>query len=279
VNLGREAMAWSADSWQRLDQAVLHEMHRASVAAAILPLVGPYPDAQTVPADAIASDRLTVDEAAVLPLVELSVELSLTTTQIAAGGDASTVVTLVTRAANLLAQAEDFVIFQGQTDVERRGLLQLVRQRGDGGVGLVAAATDDVMVQPAAGGGYGERTVAAVVEAYSRLQGRGHPGPYVIALHDEPYADAFSPLPGTLVTPADRIRPLATGGFVGSGALPAQRGIVASVGGGTLDLVVGLDATTAFARVDEDGLNYFRVFERFALRIKDATALVRLVFE
>jgi hypothetical protein len=87
VNLGREAIAWSADSWQRLDQAVLHEMHRASVAAAILPLVGPYPDAQTVPADAIASDRLTVDEGAVLPLVELSVELSLTTTQIAAGGD------------------------------------------------------------------------------------------------------------------------------------------------------------------------------------------------
>jgi hypothetical protein len=45
-----------------------------------------------------------------------------------------------------------------------------------------------------------------------------------------------------------------------------------------MDLVIGMDVTTAFMQVDDQGLYRFRVFERFALRPKDTTAIVRLEF-
>jgi hypothetical protein len=46
-----------------------------------------------------------------------------------------------------------------------------------------------------------------------------------------------------------------------------------------MDLVVGIDATTAFMQQDTDGNYRFRVLERFALRLKDTSAVVRLEFQ
>ena len=52
-----------------------------------------------------------------------------------------------------------------------------------------------------------------------------------------------------------------------------------SVGGNTMDLVVGIDATTAFMQVSPEGLYIFRVLERLALRLKDISAIIRLEFQ
>ena len=92
------------------------------------------------------------------------------------------------------------------------------------------------------------------------------------------FADTYAPLAGTLATPADRISHLVSQGFAGTGALPAGTGVVVSVGGNPVDLVIGLDPTIAFTQVDAEGTLRFRVFERFALRVKDARALVRVRF-
>jgi uncharacterized linocin/CFP29 family protein len=46
-----------------------------------------------------------------------------------------------------------------------------------------------------------------------------------------------------------------------------------------MDLVVGLDATTAFMQQDPNGNYRFRVVERLALRLKDTTGVIRLEFE
>jgi hypothetical protein len=40
-----------------------------------------------------------------------------------------------------------------------------------------------------------------------------------------------------------------------------------------------MDATTAFMQEDPEGRYRFRVYERFALRLKDKTAVIRLEFE
>jgi hypothetical protein len=139
---------------------------------------------------------------------------------------------------------------------------------------------------------FGERTFAAVSLAYSRLQSgnnlqQAHYGPYALVLHNEPYADTYAPLPTTLIMPADRIKPLMTAGFYGSGTLPSQgnapneretTGIVVSLGGNTMDLVVGMDAITAFLQEDTQGQYRFRVYERFALRLKDTSSVIRLEF-
>jgi hypothetical protein len=46
-----------------------------------------------------------------------------------------------------------------------------------------------------------------------------------------------------------------------------------------MDLVVGRDATATFLQQDFEGKYVFRVYKRFALRVKDDSAIIRLDFE
>jgi len=78
---------------------------------------------------------------------------------------------------------------------------------------------------------------------------------------------------------ADRIKPLMTAGFFGTGTLPDFIGILVSIGGNTMDLAVGIDATTEYVQNDAGGQYLFRVYERFALRMKDKSAVIRLEFQ
>ncbi|MGH8604143.1 MAG: encapsulin, partial [Gammaproteobacteria bacterium] len=126
--------------------------------------------------------------------------------------------------------------------------------------------------------------------AYSRLQrGEGleqaHYGPYALVLRTEPYADTYAPVltnqanvANTLVITADRIKPLVTAGYYGTGTLREFTGILVSLGGNTVDLVIGMDATTAFLQEDTQGRYRLRLYQRFALRLKDQTAVIRLEF-
>ena len=79
--------------------------------------------------------------------------------------------------------------------------------------------------------------------------------------------------------PADRIKPLVTQGFLGTGTLPSATGLLVSLGGNTMDLVVGMDTVTTFQQEDPDGRFRFRVYERFALRLKDTSAVMKLEFQ
>jgi uncharacterized linocin/CFP29 family protein len=223
----------------------------------------------------------------------------------------STAVTLATRAANLLAQAEDLVIFQGENAILGNPLFssKIVQNRGvpaDTGlldltqisstppaVPSVVSALDKGHVfavkpkdPPVDGVIYGENTFNSLSKGYSKLQQDGQYGPYALVLQTIPFADTYAPLQKTLILTADRITPLMTAGFYGSGTLPSQEnkppryfGLLVSLGGNTMDLVVGLDATTAFMQQDTDGNYRFRVLERFALRLKDVTAVIRLEFQ
>jgi uncharacterized linocin/CFP29 family protein len=224
---------------------------------------------------------MTVNEANVTALVELGVDFGLTRQQTAAEQQNGTGVTLGTRAANLLAQAEDLVIFVGE-DAFKNPLFERVRHRsGTGGSGLLGSATEVVTVQSIGQNPrqYGENSFKAVAEAYGRLQRQGHNGPYAAALHSDIYADTFAPVANMPALPADQIRQLASLGMFGTGALPPNTGIVVSVGGNSIDLVVGMEPTTEVLQQDDQGLYRFRVFERFVLRIKDKTAIVRLNFK
>src|SRR5262249_11107527 len=114
----------------------------------------------------------------------------------------------------------------------------------------------------------------------SDLQKRGQYGPYALVLHTDIYADTYAPLEKTLIMPADRIKPLLMEkGFFGTGTLPLLSGLLLSVGGNTVDLVIGRDATTAFMQEERGGLYLFRVFERFAVRDKDPQGRVKLGFK
>jgi hypothetical protein len=194
MNLGREKLPWTQEIWNRIDQAVHDECQRTKIARRFLPLYGPVsPGELTVPSDTVLRDdqTLVVDEAATIPLIELLAEFTLTLQQVEREQELMTAVTLATRAANLLSQAEDVVLFQGQEAISK-GTKQhplfkdnKVRTRsGPAGDGLLKAADGnkdiqviEVKARPPKDPAntrelrrYGERTFGAVADAYSRLQ-------------------------------------------------------------------------------------------------------------
>ena len=323
---GRDKIHWSKEVWDRIDKAVHTEMMRTRVGQKFLPIRPVFPRTTSVPSDFIgtptqANPTFTVDEGETTRLNEFWVEFSLTPQQVDhETGDLmelghSTALTLATRAANILAQAEDAVIFQGSNAFPQPSLFNppapaagaaptppSVLNRGtptDAGlldlpIGGAAnppllPAVQAVQVAPLAGspGVYGSNTFQQVAKAYALLQGSGQYGPYALVLQTTPYADTYAPVAAGLVITADRIKPLTTAGFYGSGTLPTANlpgaavssGVLVSLGGNTMDLVVGLDATTSFMQQDPNGTYRFRVVQRFALRLKDTTGVVRLEFQ
>ena len=155
---------------------------------------------------------------------------------------------------------------------------------------------------PAGFAQYGPNTVTAITTACSTLVSTGYMGPLACVLYFFDYADAFSPLVNTLILPADRIAPLLQAGFHNSGTMPGipnpvninpvqlnlvglhypntqAVGLVMSLGGNTVEFVNGLDPVTAFSYIDPSGNYIFRVFTRFATKISDQGAIMRLEFQ
>jgi uncharacterized linocin/CFP29 family protein len=300
-NLGREKLVdWKPETniWQRIDNAVDCETQRTEIASKFIPLYGPLPSGtRTIASDIV--DRpvagpgvripgpLTVDNRDETGLGEIYVEFALSKEQYQKEEELGTAVTLATRAANLLAQVKDLVIFQGGKalkvlNADDRSFKEIVAHKvRESDVGLdntnqevsVPLKTVDDGVRK-----YGENTFAAVAKAYSDLQKAGHYGPYAAVLHSDVYADTYAPLADTLIMPADRIKPLMTAGFYGAGTMPTSTGFVVSVGGNTMDLAVGVNSITAFTQIETGDQYEFRVYERFVLRLKDITAVIRLKF-
>ncbi len=289
MQLGRSNLDWSQDTWDSIDKAVHDEMKRIMVARTFMPIFPTTADAKTVPADTIDTsdpETLSVQEGDFISIFEIAVGFALTQQQVNTEGDITTAVTLATRAANLLAQAEDILIFQGDRGLKNNVLFtsNRVRHRNNSfGTGLLDAATQDETINvpfaDKAQQSYGEQTFKEVAQGYSRLQKKGHYGPYAIVLETVPFADTHAPLKTTLIMPADRITSLVSQWFYGTGTLDPFTGLLISLGGNTMDLAVGMDAITAVSQVDTTGLSQFRVYERIALRLKDPTAIVKFVFE
>lgn len=159
---------------------------------------------------------------------------------------ASTGITLATNAANILAQVEDMIIFQGQnafgsalisganTTVSYRQIptdlgllnLQLPCNTTPPPLGWLPSS-QIVSISPTIPASatnptpfYQENTVSAVAKAFSILQSAGEYGPYVLVLQTTPFGDAYSPLKTTLITPAEPMLKLMDAGFFGTGTLP-----------------------------------------------------------
>ena len=74
----------------------------------------------------------------------------------------------------------------------------------------------------------------------------------------------------SLVLPADRVTPLLKGGpLLRSGKIDPETGIVVSLAGKAVDIVVGTPPTVQFLQRTADARFLFRVYVRFALRIRD----------
>ena len=213
---------------------------------------------------------------------------------------------LFRRAANVLARLEDAIIYNGQQGpslgptphAEEKGDVATRRKSGEtlaalpriynvlGGAaapGLVDGGQADSVPVPAESndandrGRFGDGLVRAVSDAIGRLEARGHPGPFAVTLDQIFYNAVQTPNEGSLVLPQDRILPFLNGGsLLRSSTLPERTGVVVSLGGAPVDLVIATDVSVNFLQVTTDPMFVFRVFEKMALRIKEPEAVITL---
>jgi hypothetical protein len=112
-----------------------------------------------------------------------------------------------------------------------------------------------------------------------------------------PFEAAYKAIHNSTVLPRDRLEPLIGRELLhasGIDILPYKfglydaklgqgdwrsRGVLLSMADEPIDLALAAEATPEFRQVDLDGRYVFSVFERFALRIKDAKAIVPLRFK
>jgi uncharacterized linocin/CFP29 family protein len=273
---------WNNEIWQGLDQAVLAEVGRVRVAQKVFPS-SPNGGAQFVPADIVVDDPaqpLQIQEGQTKPFLEISIDFSLTQGQVDNETTLHAGRSLAKRAAKEIALAEDMLFFQGKkAPVSARVKVVNKDAAGEGLLNLKGIHVIDVPADAKKAGVYGVNTFDKIVEAIAHLTSKAQPGPYALLLSTAVYADAFAPIGGTLTTTADRLTPLVTGGFYGSGTLPASTGLVISLGGEPTSLYVGQDTTTAYTQPDDDGHSRFRVFERVQVVARDTAAFVRLDFK
>ncbi|MGH3297552.1 MAG: encapsulin [Trebonia sp.] len=277
VNLGRDNLPWSADTWRDIDAAVLDAAGPLRTAQKVFPAATDG-NGQYVPDDAIqrqeGATALEIPEGRTKPYVELSVDVALTQAQVENEDTLHTGRTLTVLAAKEVAQAEDTLFFQGAAALAH-GLLRVANGAGAGLLNLDGAPVVDV---PGEDGGYGLNTFKSVVDGIGVLTGNGQPGPYALVLATDVFADAYAPVGGTLTTTADRLTPLLPGGFYGTGTLPARTGLLASLGGQPTMLYVGQDLITAYAQSNDKGQTVLRVYERVQIIARDPTAIVKLAF-
>lgn len=125
------------------------------------------------------------------------------------------------------------------------------------------------------GGALGDGVVNAVIAAINAIEANGYPGPFACALSNSLFEAVCAPTPN-LILPRDRILPFLQGPLLRSSVLGVNDGIVVSLAGGPVEIVVASDIQVRFLQQTADARLAFRVSERVALRIKDPGALQRI---
>ena len=295
---------WTEAQWNRVNSAITEEFTKASVAGACLPCYGPVGASMEAVSkqvfkyeDKDAIIKISDDETTSFWTIRTFVHLN---SQQVADENLSSALFAFKRAANLLARTEDYLVFVGHNAGAKRPPRPLPRQTinppnaptmilgviankehsADGLLTHHNVAAQSILKpfddkkNPKHTGSDGEALVRKIADAIAELEDKGYPGPFACVLGRNLYLEALTPVPGSMVLPADRIAPMLGGPLLRSGSMPAAHGVVASSCGESLDLVVATPPKAQFLQVNEDAKYVFRVYERFALRIKDPVAII-----
>jgi uncharacterized linocin/CFP29 family protein len=271
---------WTPQQWQTVQQTVYEEARKARVAARFLPLYGPIPaDAETVPAETLnegppeeqTEPRLHVDDTSTLRITTVAVNVQLNSQQVAQP-DLSAALTLFRRAANIIARVEDALIFRGEKGRSLAIPKLYHATRGTSVEGLY----DRVRLTVEGAIEHSDELLRAVAEGITVLEDKGYVAPYALALGNKLFVTAETPNKDSLVLPSDRIRPLIEGPLVRTGTLPEKTGILFSLAGKPIEIVVAKEIGVTFLQVSAEPRWIYRVSERFVLRAKEPDSMVRI---
>ena len=291
---------WPEAVWKEINEGVVKEVNKVRVAQKVFPPTTLDNNPQVIPNEVINFTDLSI-KPGTKTMIEIYTQFSLSDPQVRHEADQKTCHTLARMAAKVIALAEDAYFFQ----LSDRNLATLnVRLPGNVTIdnwdrhldfGLLAEANasdaDDnnadkvakpIPVHRLAAGSlatWGENTFKAVTAGISKLVAKGQAPNYALFLPTEVYGDTFvPPSPASLVTTADRIKPLMEGGYNSSGVLPEDEGLLVALGGEPTKLYIGCEAAAEFVR--QEGAKYFfRVVERVQYVVRDPRSLVLLKFE
>ncbi|MGI9388534.1 MAG: encapsulin [Boseongicola sp.] len=281
----------SESQWNTVMQTVHDEALKARVAASFLPLFGPLDgDVQTVPRNIfeISDDgHMEVLDYENVRLATLSVNVSLKNAQLA-DPELTSAMIMFRRAAEIMARVEDAIIFNGQSGVDggpndgvakSPGMQNVFKVGGgepSGGL-LEAGSGNAVRIEPPdPKHDKGQRVFSGVVEAINKIEGKGFHGPFACVLGDELFTAINTPMPNSMVLPRDAILPFLDAPLLRSSALPPKEGLLVSLRGAPVEIVVPSDITVRHLTTTPEAKHVFRVQQKFVLRVKEAEAVARL---
>ncbi|BCT69556.1 encapsulin [Nitrosospira sp. NRS527] len=285
---------WDLSIWKGINDAVVAEMGKVRTAQKVFPTTTFDTCPTEIPNDVIDFTDLSIQEGSTKPFVEIYQEFPLTSTQVVKESELHTCKTLARMAAKAIALAEDTVIFQGHTGkLPANVKADLI---GSAGAGLLGEAdpkdVDDkdpnkvsvpIEVPRAAdhkpGVLFGENIFSAVADGIAKLTAKAQAPKFALFLPVKTYADTYvPPSDASLVTTAERIKPLVEGGFLEAVTLPQDKGLLVALAGDPTSLYLGREATTEFVR-KEGSKYFFRVVERIQFVARDPRAFVLLKFD
>ena len=271
---------WTDAQWQKINDAVTEAFGKASVASAFLPMYGPLAgSAEVVRNELLKQDpnrspptiSLDKDHSDVnVKLVNLTVNVELSSEQVA-DETLSNALLAFRRAGNILAVEEDRVVFEGFSQGPQGIKSVYVANNPDPQRGLADLPSRVNHFKSLSAGALtrGQAAVKAVISAIHRLEDKFNPAPFACVLGNLLFEEVHDPTLA-LVMPADRIIPLLKGGpLLRSGQMDDGAGIVVSLSGNAVDIVVGTPPTVQFLQRTIEAKFLFRVYERFALRVRD----------
>lgn len=301
--LGRDKV-WNEHIWSEIDKAVREEVGRIRVAQKAFPSiivnnVLPVSTVRAVPFGTLAPVFPVLDQ--FQPFFEISREFVLTQAQVDREENVHLAPSLARLAASVIAAAEDTILFLGPGGIP--GGVNVTNQPPPlpppgippqfaaipPGFLAEANAYPAISVPGAVAGAALGNILAAVADGIVALNGRAQPGPYTLFLPPVRYGQTFQPPVGQLKSPGDQINHVVTGGcyMVSSLAViqPARpapplpdNGILVSLGGEPVKIILGTEAMTAFTHTDSPGTYHFRVFEPIQVVVQDGRAFQRLAF-
>jgi uncharacterized linocin/CFP29 family protein len=293
---------WPDAVWKDIRDAVVKEVAKVRVVQKVFPTTVLDTSPTEVIDDIINFADMSIREGSTKSFVEIFQEFPVTNTQVAKEAQLNTTRTLAQMAAKAIALGEDMIIFQGtngnlpanvsaeQRDSAELGLLGVANPEdaNDGDPTKVSVPIDVNPVdeeearakrpgiERRRGVIYGENMFTAVSQGIAKLTSKGQAPKFALFLPTRAYADTFAPPSvASLVTTADRIRPLVEGGFYGTSQLPDNRGLLAALGGDPTVIYVGREATCESVRQDGSKMR-FRVVERVQFVGRDPRAFVLL---
>jgi hypothetical protein len=207
--------------------------------------------------------------------------------------------TTLNRQASALARWHDVLVFSGFNQDLQRRFQQLgvemptleptrtPRSFRDSAILAEGEAEREVERQPVrVNEPLNEGLVGACYDAVLRLEANGYYSAYHLVLGQDLWRALHEPTSGSMVLPRDRIQETLMGGdFHRTTTLPSNEALLISLDGPTLDCVVARDDPKdypifEFLRAEQENqeeIYLLRVRERFAPRVRERQAIVRLL--